>query len=354
MSLNPEVDALLQSYVSDLTSLIIDQITKNLRFLPENERSKELLEALKEAVTGGKRLRAQMAFAGTLICDYPDRGRALRLGAALELYQASALIHDDIIDNADTRRGRPSAHRSLREPLAGALSLENADHYGRSAALLLGDLALSTADRIAWELSPHLDFGELWTRMTASVAYGQYLDLYAETGVEQITPVKATEIATYKAARYSVVDPLLLGVSLAGGGYELRHSLNAAFEPIGVAFQFRDDLLGVFGEEETIGKPAGADLAAGKRTILIAEALERGNSKEQDFINSHLGQANLAVSELAVLRDILIRSGARQAVENRIELLYQRGMKELEFAHLNDFSRGLLTHLANILVSRDS
>ncbi|MDR1151622.1 MAG: polyprenyl synthetase family protein, partial [Bifidobacteriaceae bacterium] len=210
--------------------------------------------------------------------SYPQ---AVRLAAALELFQVSALIHDDIVDGADTRRGRPAAHRALGVAVAGYRPRSDAATFGRDLAILLGDLALVASERLAHEAlaaaPPKVAQAILadLDQMRAEVMVGQFLDTMAPAA--PLPPAEAAidealGIAVLKAARYSVVFPLLLGATAAGADDAGRTALEDFGAHLGLAFQLRDDILGVFGDPEAMGKSAIGDLDGAKRTVLAAIA----------------------------------------------------------------------------------
>lgn len=244
----------------------------------------ELFEVGLTALEGGKRTRARLAYTGwkaiRASTATPPKP-VLDLGVALEIYQASALVHDDIIDNSVLRRGKDAAHISFTKRHLAAQRPGDHQEYGRLAAILLGDLLLAVADQCAFEAAatckdPDAFFAN-WTEMTREVAAGQYLDLRLET--DELDPAHAREqiltVIRHKSGRYSVAHPLTLGARLAGAGPEQIKTLFAIGEYWGIAFQLCDDELGVFGDPSRTGKPAGGDITEGKKTVLwsLAEQL---------------------------------------------------------------------------------
>ncbi|QKD79628.1 polyprenyl synthetase family protein [Actinomyces marmotae] len=316
----------------------------------------ELLDAAADLLRGGKRMRAVLAaIALSATTDGARRedvlsGRACAgLGAALELYQASALIHDDVIDAALTRRGLPAAHRRFATAHRGSHWLGDAEAHGRSAAILLGDLLLSAA---GVELGAALAQCPRGTRaaaraafdaMTEEVALGQYLDVRAESlplpdeGADHAAAGRAMEEAALavvlrKSARYSVMRPLLIGALLGGlpPGGEGARRLAELGEAAGVAFQLRDDELGVFGDPAHTGKPAGDDLREGKRTVLLALAWQRCDAGGRAVLRRVLANARADAGEIAAAAAIIEECGARAAHEERIEAHAERARRALE------------------------
>ncbi len=280
-----------------------------------------LLAEARAYLAGGKRMRAQFAvlgFQAVRPLDLEgdpggDLGAVLDAACALELFHAAALIHDDVIDRSDTRRGRPAAHRHFE-----ALHLEHGwrgskAHFGVAAAILLGDLLQSWADELlqracdsvadrAVALATRAHFN----RMRSEVAVGQYLDVLeeqrAEFAEQREQLERSTRVLVYKSAKYSVEAPLLIGGALAGATAEQEQALSEFGLPVGVAFQLRDDLLGVFGDVELTGKPAGDDLLEGKRTVLVTLARESLPATQRLIFDELLGDASLDDEQLGMLQ----------------------------------------------------
>ena len=209
----------------------------------------------------------------------------LRAVAALELIQACALVHDDLMDASATRRGRPTVHVAFARRHADAAWRGRPARFGAAAAILLGDLALVwaddmlrgaglTADAAARAATP-------WEAMRTEVLGGQYLDVFVQSTGDSSARA-ALQIDRYKTAAYTVERPLHLGAAIAGADPDLVACYRRFGADIGVAFQLRDDLLGVFGDPAVTGKPAGDDLREGKRTLLLALAVERAAAARRD------------------------------------------------------------------------
>ena len=270
-------------------------------------------------VAGGKRLRPQFCYAGWLVAGgEPDEPRIVTAAAALEWLQASALVHDDLMDGSDTRRGRPSIHRAFE-----AQHHEEGRHgdptgFGTSAAVLLGDLLLSWCDELFRSSALPLTsegFRYLDLCKTEVVA-GQFLDVAGQTR-ESLSVAEAMKVVRYKSAKYTVERPLHIGAALAGAGPELIAALTDVALPLGEAFQLRDDVLGVFGDPELTGKPAGDDLREGKRTVLVARAAELTDDAGRELLRTSLGTSD----GVDAVRDLIRTSGALAAVEDDIAQL---------------------------------
>ncbi len=320
--------------------------------------ARRLTDAAASAVHGGKRFRAMFChwgFRAVRPPADPEEARGLlRATAALELLHASALVHDDLMDASDTRRGRPSAHKAFGAEARLAQWPGQPEQYGAAAAILLGDLLLAWADELLRNCGlPKdrvLDALHVFDLTKTEVIAGQFLDVSVqargESDVEQ-----AMRVLRYKSAKYSVERPLHVGAALAGADEELRSALTAYGVPLGEAFQLRDDLLGVFGDPGTTGKPAGDDLSEGKRTVLVALALEAADPADARKLDTALGQP-LSGREVAELQRLIERSGAHAQVEKRIEELTADAMRALAQAPVTVEARRRLTDLAEAATQR--
>jgi len=310
--------------------------------------------ALLDASATGKRLRPALVCWAFEAHGGGAAAQVLGPAVAIELVHTCALIHDDVIDNSDTRRGRPSLHASFAA-LHESGWAGTATDYGRSMAILLGDVALVAADGhfLAADVDPvarsraHAAF----TRLRIEVMAGQYLDVDAaargDAGRE-----RALTIATLKSGRYSVSRPLELGALLAGADDATAAALVAVGDPLGVAFQLGDDLLGVFGDPEETGKPAASDLAEGKRTLLVAETLARLETPDAEEFERHLGAGSLDAATATRMRDLIEGCGARQAVEEQIRALVAAAHAAVARLPLPTERRAELAELADWLVAR--
>lgn len=296
---------------------------------------------------GGKRVRPAFAWQGWLgaggaegrFAQQESAEAVLAAVSSLELIQACALIHDDIIDDADTRRGAPTIHKVFEAKHAANDWHGSADRFGISAAILIGDVALSWADDMLHTsgLTPAALVRALepWRAMRTEVLGGQLLDITAEASRDSRVGT-AEKVNLFKTAAYTIERPLHIGAAIAGAPAELIEAYRSFGRDIGVAFQLRDDQLGVFGDPEVTGKPAGDDLREGKRTVLVGEALSlyRDSAPEKArFIDERLGEVKSA-SDIAELRDLIAESGAADAVEREIDRLTSRAFATIEAADL--------------------
>lgn len=323
----------------------------------------ELFEVGLTALEGGKRTRARLAYTGwkaiRASTATPPKP-VLDLGVALEIYQASALVHDDIIDNSVLRRGKDAAHISFTRRHLAAQRPGDHQEYGRLAAILLGDLLLAVADQCAFEAAatckdPDAFFAN-WTKMTREVAAGQYLDLRLET--DELDPAHAREqiltVIRHKSGRYSVAHPLTLGARLAGAGPEQIKTLFAIGEYWGIAFQLCDDELGVFGDPSRTGKPAGGDITEGKKTVLWSLAEQLLGEEARANLHQVFGNRAATAEQILAVTDALNSQGVRDQHRQLIADYAAKGDALVASGEFDDAGREALLSLGRALVERES
>jgi geranylgeranyl diphosphate synthase type I len=317
-----------------------------------------IVDEVRALADGGKRLRPAFAYWGWRGASGgtgEDEDAVLRAVAALEFVHASALVHDDVMDGAQTRRGRPATHIGFAARHGGAALAGDGDAFGTGAAILVGDLALVWSDELLGRsgLSPEAltRARTVWDTMRSEVTAGQYLDLLRAAGGLP-GPQGALTVARYKSAGYTVQRPLQLGVAIAGAGAEVTEACTAIGLPLGEAFQLRDDVLGVFGDPAVTGKSADDDLREGKQTLLIALAEERADDAGRALLRDLLGNADAGPEEFDALRRLLETTGARARVEARIADQTALARTAIAAAPLADDARAALDALAVAATSR--
>ncbi|CAB5240117.1 unannotated protein [freshwater metagenome] len=318
--------------------------------------SKALSEYL---LDGGKRLRPLFAYSGFIGAGASPTPEYIRAFASLELLQGCALIHDDLMDGSDTRRGKPAIHRLFESMHLRDGGSSSAQQFGQAAAILLGDLALVYSDRMLHEsgvpTASLISSFSIHDEMRVELMAGQYLDVYEQTRGTH-TVARALTIARYKSGKYTIERPLHFGAALAITDAAQRARLHTHFSdyglPLGEAFQLRDDLLGVFGNPELTGKPAGDDLREGKRTVLMAMTQERITADANRQLELLFGDPQLTLDGVQTLRTIISESGAPTELENMIEDLTHTALGALEHEEINHEAREILTTLANLATKR--
>ncbi len=328
-----------------------------------------------QLLRGGKRLRPAFCVWGYVAANGlpadDDLVPLLTAAASLDLLHVSALVHDDVMDASDLRRGRPASHRQFEALHANSGWIGDSAAFGRAAAILLGDLLVMWSVQMLQSCGAHPTALEralpIVEAMRTEVTCGQYLDVVAQAHPlrqrgpaigSQRQPLEvslddASRVVEYKAARYTVQRPSQVGAALGGGNDDVYFALGAYGSPLGRAFQFRDDLLGVFGDPQLTGKPIGDDLREGKRTVLVAHAFAHADDTGRRLLATRLGDPDLDAEGVADLQQVITESGARQSVEAMIDDGYQRALLALDGADISVEGRTALTALADAAVHRE-
>ena len=306
----------------------------------ELEESKVLFDEIERMVrAGGKRVRPLFAYWGHRASGRPHDDRMVVAAAALELLHTFALIHDDVMDGADERRGHPTVHAA----------------HDVSTAILAGDLALVLADDLlmsaGFPADPSRAAFDVYSRMRREVIAGQFLEL--RTTADEVDESHARRVAILKSGRYSVMEPLLVGASLGEASPEVREMLGRFGEPLGEAFQLKDDLLGLFGDPSVTGKPIDSDIREGKHNLLFVKTIEALEGQDLSFFRKRWGGADLTESEVAELRALVEASGARRVVEELVIELRLDAENSLG-PGIDDEAESALRELVGMVVARES
>ena len=334
----------------------IIQLVRELTAAPATDEVADALKPVMEQVVdqassssqGGKRLRALLALdafdilAGDVT---PDRRDAMiDLACAIEVFQTAALVHDDIIDESDLRRGRPSAHRALEQAVhSGAI--------GRGLGLMLGDILATACIEITRRSAsrlPNTDaLNEAFLTMQREVEIGQVLDLAVE-----MTPLSNPEalanaslnVFRWKTASYTTIAPLLLALLAAGESPDqARHCALAVGRPLGLAFQLADDLLDVVGSSRNTGKPVGGDIREGKRTVLLADALSAADTADKADLIAIFEEDCRNDNQVARTIELFTSTGALDRSRERIAALWGESRKAIAGLELNSEAQRRLT-----------
>lgn len=302
-------------------------------------------ELLGEMARGGKRIRAAFCTAGARGASGGELPPgSVEAAAALELFHLAALIHDDVMDHSDRRRGRPTAHRHFAGHHRGLRWEGDPDAYGEAVAILAGDLCLTWSDDLIdrafadRDLATRLDGRAVWSQMRDETIAGQYLDILGQVQ-QTLSARRAGQVVRFKSARYTVGHPLRLGGVLGGGSDELLRAFDRIGLTAGEAFQLRDDLLGVFGDPDMTGKPVVDDIREGKRTLLVTTAAERATTVQRGVLDRHLGDPGLTDDGLIAVCDVLRDTGAADEVERRIARLTAEALDIVDDLDVDDTTR---------------
>ncbi|MDG1845456.1 MAG: polyprenyl synthetase family protein [Acidimicrobiales bacterium] len=299
--------------------------------------------------SGGKRLRPAFFYWGHIGSGGdPDSPKVIDAAAAIEMLHAFALAHDDVMDRSKSRRGEPSIWQQFANLHTEEQWSGNPVHFGEAVAILVGDLAHVLADKLMVHTSPTVS--TLWDELRMEVNIGQYLDVLS--GAKgKFDHVAARRILEYKTGRYSVQRPLHIGAAIAGRDNEFHEMFTSYGRPVGVAFQLRDDLLGVFGDPKKTGKPVGDDLREGKPTPLMAEAHSRA-SKSQIRVLEQVGSLEITSGDIANIQAVVEETGAAGIIENEIKDLTEEALAVLDGMTLEGNADEALRELAIFVAYR--
>jgi geranylgeranyl diphosphate synthase type I len=346
------LDTVISRVDADLTAFLDDRAAALDRLGADIE---PVLAAARSLVLdGGKRLRPIFVYWGWRTVHGPDEDdqALIRAAASLELLHACALVHDDVMDASETRRGRPAAHTAFATMHRDSGWTGDAHVFGTAAAIVLGDLLLSWADAMFARAGvPNLAARGVYDEMRQLVMAGQYLDMLSQArGAYDVD--EALRVIEFKTSKYTIEGPLHLGAAVAGAPREVFDVLTAYGLALGEAFQLRDDVLGVFGDPSVTGKPAGDDLREGKHTLLTALAMQAADDAQAAALRAGLGERALGNAQVAELREIIVRTGALEQVEQRIAARAADARAALGSPQLRPAARAALDGLIGVAVDR--
>ena len=304
-----------------------------------------LNKAFIQASEGGKRLRGVLVKLGYELADTKYNPEILKPAAAFEIFQTAILAHDDIIDQSPLRRGKPTVYMQL-----------GGNHYGMSQTICLGDIGYFLAVR----LIAQSDFSserktkalELFSQAMLETALGQMLDVelpYLEGDKEE---ADALTVFRLKTARYTLVGPLSLGAILGGADEKLLKSIEMFGESLGIAFQIQDDILGVFGNEQEVGKSITSDIEEGKNTLLLIHALKNGSAKERQVLDQYYGKGKVGDINVKRIREVFVSSGALEYSQKKAEELINDAKDVISKMEIQQNCKEMLLQMADFLVKR--
>lgn len=317
----------------------------------------EFLKNMWDLGHGGKKLRGAFTYHSYLMFGGHDRDEILKVSAFIELMSTFILMHDDILDNDDRRRGLPTIHKIYRDYSVANFKSLDPVHFGQSMGILAGDILnfLSVyiftqlnfdASRKLWALEKFYD-GFLDT------AYGETLDFFSNY-LPEIDEDDVLQVHFLKTSLYTYRSPLFVGAILAGCKPADLDDLFAYAKPGGIAFQIQDDILGMFGDEERTGKAADSDLKEGKKTLLILKALEKAAPKDKEFINYALGNKKISAKDAEQVRKIITETGSLDYSKQLAQQFVQQAKANI--SHRTDWQgegREFLDAVADYMINRD-
>jgi geranylgeranyl diphosphate synthase type I len=328
-----------------------------------------IIDYTQAMLAGGKRFRALFCFWSWAGYSGPIEESDLNLhspivsvAAALEMFHAAALVHDDLLDQSDTRRGQPSIHKRFEQLHKSHGYSGSSTRFGVAGSVLTGDLLLAWSSELFGSAFKHVDAQQeencrrQFSQMRFEVMAGQYLDVLEENAAPTRDKTEAVAIANrvmlYKTAKYSLEAPLLIGAALAGAKEDTLKGLSSFGIPLGLAFQLRDDVLGVYGDPAVTGKPAGDDLREGKRTVLVALTIETLPATVAKIFDELLTSGDIDDEQLEFMRTTIKESGALDKTERLIEEHSNRAIEALASLEVTDQARKMLSLLTHKVINR--
>lgn len=318
---------------------------KPVSSLFDTRASSILLDQVRSlTLRGGKRLRAALLVQTAALFDAraEEQQAVIDAAAALELLHTYFLIHDDIMDDDEMRRGGPSVHVALSQEVGDP-------NMGRGLAILAGDLAAS----LKQVLLTGMDLDESRRRRVDQIFAAVHLDVVHGQALDMLGKTPALEVAVHKTASYTTVGPMAAGAALAGAPEsDIVHLAKVAL-PLGIAFQLRDDLLGVFGSSIATGKPVGTDLKKGKQTYLFEKGLELADERQRGIIDAVVGHEEALGKDIKAACRALDECGARSACEKRVAQLVEEFKRGIERGQYLAQGKRFLMDVANFIAERE-
>ncbi len=346
--------------VNDVLGAFWERKRGDWRGFPEIIRG--AFDAYDQLTCSGKKIRAGLVVLGHDVCL---RGSAPassledgihRAAGCVEILHNAFLIHDDIVDHSDVRRSMATVHRKYADDHRAEFSrAEDALAYGRAVALNFGDKGQALAQELllssGFRGDALLRAIGLLSRVTAETVAGQLLDV-CEVPLARLEEERVLQIHEYKTAHYTVMLPLQMGAILAGGDAPVLDALADYAIPVGIAFQIQDDILGLYGNEQILGKPVDSDIREGKKTLLMVHAYRESDRATRAFLEKVHGNPEITRADLERVREIVKHSGALSRSEAMARQLVERGKASIPRITTDDHWSGILAGLADYLIVR--
>ncbi|OQB05700.1 MAG: (2E,6E)-farnesyl diphosphate synthase [bacterium ADurb.Bin212] len=320
--------------------------------------AKELMDHIYDlTLRGGKRIRAALLFYSYVAHGGKNKKEALLAAMSMEMAETYLLIHDDIMDNDNLRRGGTTIHESYRLIAEDRFKGKtNSSSFGSSLGILAGDIACGMSNEILAERNFKSEFVKRalleMNRIYIIEGYGQALDILSEIR-EDVIIDDVIKVHEMKTVPYTFDGPIKIGAILAGADDKKVKALEKYSYPLGTAFQIQDDILGMFGSEEKLGKPVTSDLKEGKKTLLILDALENCTEKQRETILLYLGNKRVSLRGLEIVRKIIIQTGSLEKSKKMADDLVKRSYKSMQGMKLNKEGKDFLLRIADYMVKRE-
>lgn len=306
----------------------------------------DLIDVFTTAWEGGKRLRGSLVKLGYEMSGGQPNTSINEVAVAYEIFQTSILAHDDIIDLSPTRRGKPTVYRQL-----------GGDHYGISQTICLGDIGFFLANKLIVDSNFDSDLKvkalHYFSRMVINTGLGEMLDIELPHLKQERSEDDVIIINRLKTADYTISYPLMIGAILGGASDEKLAKITQFGTDLGIAFQIQDDILGIFGDEQTIGKSVTSDIEEGKNTLLITQAYKNANTHQKEILDKYYGKADVTSSEIEQIKQIFLETESVQYSKDKAQEYVSSAKKIItELTDIEEYQQ-LLSEMAEFLVSRD-
>ncbi len=351
----------IQKTLAEFKKKIDKEIEKYFDKVIKEAERKDLLsaEALtyvkKMTLTSGKRLRPALMYFGYLGAGGKEKEKIIKAAVSIELIHMFLLIHDDIIDRDTKRHGVDSMHYYFSKYARKNFPKKDADHFGDSMAIIIGDMLEAYGKRVILEsgFSDRLVIKTLakLQEIIVTTGMGQSKDIHMEHkgSAEEKEILKMYE---YKTAKYSIEGPLHLGMLLAGAGEKDQIAISQYAVPIGIAFQIQDDILGIFGSEKKLGKSVKSDIEEGKQTLLLAKALEKADHKQKKELERIINRGTIDNKDVRSFQRIMIGTGALEYANDLAKAYIESGKKSLKEVKLDRDAKDFLMGIADYMITR--
>jgi len=308
-------------------------------------------------LSGGKRIRPALVYYAYLALGGKTSQKIIKASMGIELTHSFLLIHDDIIDRDAKRHGVATIHERYKKIGKSIAPFKDSVHFGNSMAMIVGDVASAMANEIIFNIDfPEKIIIKALNKLQEIVFItipGEMMDVVMEYQ-GKTTEEEILRMFEGKTSRYTFEGPLHLGAILAGGDKETLQAFTKYSLPLGKAFQLKDDILGVFGDEKKLGKPVGSDVIEGKQTLLVLKALEKGNKKQKKIIKECLGKKDLTKKELADFKVVLEETGSLAYSQKLAQSFVKESILALEgIKFKNQEAKIFLVGIAHYIIERE-
>ncbi|MFA6047536.1 MAG: polyprenyl synthetase family protein [Parcubacteria group bacterium] len=355
-----EAIELLEKYKKRVDARLKEYFAKKVKEARQNNYlTKEAIKMIADfTMKGGKRIRPAIVYYAYLASGGKDEEKIVDVSMSIELTHTFLLIHDDIIDKDERRHGGSTIHEQYKKIGKRLNRKKDEVHFGNSMAMLAGDMAAAMANEIIFgsTFAPEIIIKALdqLRKIVYTIVPGEMLDVVLETR-GNATEKEILDMYQGKTSSYSFEGPLHLGTVFAGAeGKKIFANYSRYASPLGKAFQIRDDILGVYGDEKKIGKPVGSDIIEGKQTLIIIKALELGDREQKEVINKYLGKKDLTKKELEKIREIIEKTGSLEYSQKLCQKLIGESLEALKKIDIkNQEARIFLEGIAQYMVKRE-